>query len=50
MYSCRAYNVAAFVAAIVKNKLHRQSATLTEYKQKVVELQKRLIEVICHNR
>jgi len=33
------------VAAIVKNKLHRQAATLTEYKQKVVELQKRLIEV-----
>ena len=33
------------VAAIVKNKLHRQSATLTEYKQKVLDLQKKLIQV-----
>jgi len=33
------------VVAIVKNKLHRQAATLTEYKQKVLELQKKLIEV-----
>lgn len=29
---------------IVKNKLHRQAATVAEYKQKVVELQKKLIE------
>lgn len=39
---------ATCVAAIVKNKLHRQAATLTEYKQKVVELQKKLIEVEHH--
>jgi len=33
------------IAAIVKNKLQRQTAALSEYKQKVLDLQKKLIEV-----
>jgi len=35
----------ASVAAIVKDKLRRQAATLADYKQKVLQLQRRLIEV-----